>query len=328
LVASWTFVLVATGVYLWWPRSKRKRRRDGVLVPRWNARNPRIRWRDVHAITGVMFSLVTVFFLLSGMVWTGFWSPHVLQKVKNVTSQDYPQALLDGVTSTKVGDLPTGSTITWSSSTLPVPLSGEQGSAVQHAGHHGVNKLTWDPKDGAPIDAIVATAQQHFRPGYAIFMPADESGSYVVATGEDLDPQPVASVLDGRTMFVDQYTTQPLASIPESGFDLLPKAIDWGVSVHTGREWGWVSQALALTGTLAILLSVVTSLVMWRARRPKGLGAPRKEPNRRRMLGVLVITLGLGMVFPLLGLSIVVLLALEYLLIRRVPRLSRTFGTQ
>jgi uncharacterized iron-regulated membrane protein len=328
LVACWTVVLVVSGVYLWWPRGKRKRRRDGVIVPRWNARNRRVRWRDVHAITGVLFSFVTLFFLISGLAWTGFWGPQVLTRAMDVTNGNYPAALLEGATSTKAGDLTTGFKPGWASSNLPVPLSGEPGSPVQHAGHHRVGTLTWDPSQGAPLDAVVTTAQQQYQPGFAIFMPADETGVYTVFAGPDVDPKPVQRAGQGGTMFIDQYTAQPVANLPESSYAFGARALDWSISVHEGREWGWISQTLTLFGTLALLLSVATSLVMWRARRPKGLGAPRKEPNRKRMLGVVVITLGLGVLFPLLGLSIVVLLLLEYLLIRRVPRLSRTFGMQ
>ena len=328
LVASWSLVLVITGVYLWWPRGKRKRRTDGVLVPRWNARNRRIRWRDVHAITGVLFSFVTVFFLISGLAWTGFWSPQVLTRVMDRTNNNYPQQLLDGASSTKVEDLTNGTKVGWASSQLPVPISGESGNVAQHAGHHGVGKLSWDPSEGAPLDAIVTTAQQHYKPGFAIFFPADETGVYTVGSYPDVDPKPTQKASEGGTMFVDQYTAQPIANLPNTSYAFGARAFDWSISVHEGREWGLVNQLLVLLATLAILVSVATSLVMWRARRPKGLGAPRKEPNRKKMLGVLVITLGLGVVFPLLGLSIVVLLALEYLLIRRVPRLSRTFGTQ
>jgi uncharacterized iron-regulated membrane protein len=69
-------------------------------------------------------------------------------------------------------------------------------------------------------------------------------------------------------------------------------------------------------------------MVMWRKRRPKGLGPPRKEPNRKLGFGVLVITTALGVLFPLLGLSILVILVLEFLVIRRVPRLARIFGAE
>ena len=40
------------------------------------------------------------------------------------------------------------------------------------------------------------------------------------------------------------------------------------------------------------------------------------------------IMIALGALFPLLGLSMLVILALEFLVIRRVPCLARMFGTE
>lgn len=85
---------------------------------------------------------------------------------------------------------------------------------------------------------------------------------------------------------------------------------------------------LTLFGTLALLLSTATAVVMWRKRRPRGIGAPRRPLNRRLGAGVVAITLGLGIVFPMLGLSILVLLALDFLVIRRVPPLARVLGAR
>ena len=331
LVACWSVVLVVTGVYLWWPRGRTRRRGssrgDGVLVPRWNARNRRIRWRDVHAITGVVFSGVTLFFLISGLAWTGFWSPQVLTRVMDVTNTNYPQQLLDGATSTQVGDLTEFKT-GWASSQLPVPVTGESGNIAQHAGHQGVGLISWDPSKGAPLDAVVATAQQHYAPGFAIFFPSDPTGVYTVGSYPDVDPKPVQKAGDGGTMFVDQYTAAVVADLPEAGYKIGARAFDWSISLHEGREYGLVNQLLVLVATLAILVSVATSLVMWRARRPKGLGAPRKEPDRRLLAGVVVITVGFGLVFPLLGASLVVVLLLDLLLVRRVPRLARALGAR
>lgn len=98
--------------------------------------------------------------------------------------------------------------------------------------------------------------------------------------------------------------------------------------MHEGREWGLASQLLTLVGTLAILVSAATSVVMWYNRRPKGLGAPRRVYSRSAMAGLAAITLTLGVVFPLLGLSLVALLVFDFLILRNVPPLARAFGVR
>jgi uncharacterized iron-regulated membrane protein len=314
LVASWTIVLVVTGLYLWWPRGRQKRRLAGVVVPRWSARNRRIRWRDLHAVTGVLFAFITLFFVVSGLAWTGFWGPNVLTRVMDTTNNNYPPEILEGATSTVVADQGRAG---WASGQLPVPLSG----AAPDPG-----SVSWDPTQRAPIDVVVAEAQKEFGTGFGITMPVGETDVYTVGKYADVDPQPVQSATDGGTMFVDQYSAQPIAVLPWSDFTFGAKAFDWSISVHEGREWGWISQVLVLIAALALLVSVASSLVMWRKRRPRGLGAPRREPDRKLALGVLTITLVLGVMFPLLGGSILAILIFEVLLIRRVPRLARAFG--
>ena len=71
---------------------------------------------------------------------------------------------------------------------------------------------------------------------------------------------------------------------------------------------------------------MASSVVMWRKRRPRGVGAPRRVPNRRLGAGVVVITLALGVFFPLLGLSILAVVALDFLVVRRIGPLRRALG--
>src|SRR5689334_12450119 len=72
IVAGWTIVMLVTGLYLWWPRGKRKSFRAAFLV-RKRERNKRLFWRDLHAVTGVMFAFFIFAFMITGLVWTGVW---------------------------------------------------------------------------------------------------------------------------------------------------------------------------------------------------------------------------------------------------------------
>lgn len=327
IIAGWAILLLVTGIILWWPRGVRRTTMRGVLVPRWRHNSSRVTWRDVHAITGVLFAFISLFFLVTGMAWTGWWGTKY-QEVATKVGSSYPDALLNGVSSTKVGDLATTGKTPWASSSLPVALSGEPGNKATHIQHHGAGVVSWDPTKGAPLDAVVTSAQKlGFKPGYAIFFPADETGSYSVNLGPDLDPAPNQSALDARVAFIDQYTAEPLQSVNFSQFGVMAQATDLGISLHEGREWGIWSQLLALLGTVAILLSCATSLVMWRKRRPKGVGAPKRVPSRRATVTVLGVGVGLGILFPLLGLSIAAVLILDLFVIRRIKPLARIFGS-
>jgi uncharacterized iron-regulated membrane protein len=164
------------------------------------------------------------------------------------------------------------------------------------------------------------------RPGTTITFPYDRTSSYAVSLFPDNDVEPNQNALNERFAFVDQYTAKPVGDFRYGQFGAMAQATDLGIALHEGRQFGLVNQVLALLGTLALLLSCATAIVMWRKRRPKGIGAPRRAPNRRLGTGVVAITLGLGVFFPLLGISILALLIFDFVLVKHVPPLRRALG--
>ena len=67
VAASLSMVLLASGLYLWWPRGGGIGR---ALVPNLSARG-RALWKELHRTTGFWISAVLFVFLLSGLSWTG-----------------------------------------------------------------------------------------------------------------------------------------------------------------------------------------------------------------------------------------------------------------
>lgn len=340
IVAGWTILLLATGTYLFWPRGGRRGWRK-ALSPRFGAKstNRRVAWRDVHAITGIVFAFVTLFFLVTGMMWTGWWGAKY-SEVTTKLGSTYPAGMWDGAESRTADSIKRTGKGGWLSVNAPVFPSGTKpvgtGSTFQnrpgqsaHVGHHHAATVAWEPGDAAPVDAIVSTAQRAGYPaGFSLTFPEGETGSWAVWYGPDSDPRPKVSATDERMMYVDQYTAQPIRDFTWGQFGAGAKAIDLGISIHEGRELGWWTQVLMLVATLAILVSCATSLVMWRKRKPRGLGAPRRTSfaRRRDAVVVVVIAVAIGAFFPLLGLSMLVVLALDLLVIRRVGPLRRAFA--
>ncbi|HWW25695.1 MAG TPA: PepSY domain-containing protein, partial [Caulobacter sp.] len=78
IVAGWAIVLVATGVFLWWPRDQSA----GVVTVRGPLRK-RVFWRDLHAVTGLFAGVVIVFLAATGMPWSAFWG----QEVRKITTE-------------------------------------------------------------------------------------------------------------------------------------------------------------------------------------------------------------------------------------------------
>jgi len=321
LIAGWTVVLVVTGVYLWWPRGRGGRRLKGVLIPRFNLGGSRIKWRDVHAVTGVMFAFIFMFFLITGMMWTNIWGAKYGEAAASF-NETFPEVASESTLPT-VGETVGEGRTSWAQSQLPVLPSGKP---VGDREHHG-GSIEWDPSAGAPLDAVVATAQENgFSTGYALWWPEDEVGSWAVFRYPDTGSKPNQSALDEKVLFIDQYTAAPIGSYSFGDYGVFAMATDFGISLHEGREWGLISQFLALSGTLAILTSSATAVVMWYKRRPQGLGAPRRIYSPSAMAGLVAITLTLGVFFPLVGLSLVALLIIDFAILRNIPPLARFFG--
>jgi uncharacterized iron-regulated membrane protein len=124
---------------------------------------------------------------------------------------------------------------------------------------------------------------------------------YTVSIAAD-DPR------QSRTLHIDQYSGAMLANSGWEEFGAVPRAVELGIALHEGRLFGLPNQLLMLFAALTAILLPVTGLVMWWRRRPQGrLGAPAM-PQLRFMPGLLAIIVLLGLAFPLVGVSLTVVL--------------------
>ena len=115
----------------------------------------------------------------------------------------------------------------------------------------------------------------------------------------------------------------------QSGFaekKLLDRAIGIGVAAHEGYLFGWFNLVLGVLTCVGLILMSVSGFILWRKRKPDSvLGAPPAMPTRVGF-AVVAITLGLALFLPLLAISLVALLVIEFALLRRVTSLSQWLG--
>lgn len=71
IAASLAIIMIATGLYLHWPRNGSGWR--AALVPQLSLRK-RALWKSIHGVTGMWISLILLVFLLSGLSWAGIWA--------------------------------------------------------------------------------------------------------------------------------------------------------------------------------------------------------------------------------------------------------------
>lgn len=322
LAACWALVLLITGLYLWLPRNGFTIL--GTFIPRLWSKNKRVFWRDLHAVTGFYGVLLVGFLILTGLPWSGFWGETFAQ-----VSGRFPAQMWDQVPQSTVltGSLNQhGQVVPWAVEQLPMPQSSGSGHE-HHAGQSsaGFTTSVAGVPPGTPVnlDSIVALAQAKGAPtGFTVSFPEDKTGVYTVSAFPN-DPT------QEMTMHIDQYSGNVLADIKWQDYGLVPKAVEMGIAIHMGRYFGLGNQLLMLFACLIVIILCVSGAVMWWQRRPKqagSIGAPALPPYVQQWRVPLAIVAVLGIVFPLVGLSLVIVLLLDYFVLSRIPVLKRIFN--
>ena len=156
-----------------------------------------------------------------------------------------------------------------------------------------------------------------------VAVPSTEDGVFSVIGYAFDAPQ------DERTVHVDRFGGDVVSTYGFDDYPALAKVVSLGIGLHEGRSLGAWSFAGSALMCLAVIFSCITGPLMWWRRRPKGatMGAPRGRMPIRATPLLAVAIVGLGVFLPLFGLSLLVVLVLDQLVIRRVPRLGAFFGS-
>jgi uncharacterized iron-regulated membrane protein len=285
IVAGWAIVLVVSGVFLWWPRG----RSGGVYTVRGRP-SQRTWWRDLHAVTGAVAAVTIVFLAVTGMPWSAYWGKQ-FGRLTNDWGVGLPKHLWGKPASTPplsaLGDAP------WTLTQAPLPESTPATQAF------GLNQAL------RRFDAMGLPA------GTPVSLPTGPKGVYTAMSMPD-------DVMQQRVVHLDRYAGHVLADVGYRDYGVAGRAVEWGIQLHTGRQFGWLNQLVMLTGCLAIVGLAVSAVVMWWKRRPRGrLAAPPRRSGDRAAKGALVTAAALGVFYPLLGASMVAALVIDILVPRR-----------
>ncbi len=288
LAAGWAIVLVVTGAILWWPR-----RSQGLL------RGSRRLWRRVHGWTGTFAGAVILFLALTGMPWSAVWGQQA-RALTNAAGWGRPQA-----PPAAGGWTPGPATAHAAHGAAPWALQGE-GLA------HSSAPVPVDR--AATLDAVVQTALARGLPRpFSVALSDDPALAWSVT-------HMAARAQDQRTLYVDP-TGKVVADIGYGDFGPAAQAIEWGVATHQGRQYGALNRWIMLAGCVAIWILALSGLAMWWIRRPKGrLGAPPRPLSRRSSILLAAVVTPLALLFPLVGASLILGLAIDLVLQRLTAR--------
>ncbi|MFM0741371.1 PepSY domain-containing protein [Paraburkholderia xenovorans] len=341
LAACWTLVMIGTGIALWWPREKTTVR--AALLPRFTLKG-RPLWKNLHAVMGIWLALGAIAFVLSGLPWTGSWGQQfkalataanlgappgswgglplrsvlpgavAAQKTRaDATTQTQTvqttqathgehaehEAKMDSMPGMVMDDLPLPLT-PWAVGKVPVPSS----TQVQTQA---------DRPQAWPLGRIVAlVASLGVTSGYDLVLPNSATGVYTVSY---FPADPKAE----RTMYIDQYSGTVLKDIRYGDYGAVSKAVSYGTALHMGRYFGLVNQILCAAISLGLAGMAITGCVMWWKRRPqRSLGAPSRERAAPPMRGWKTGLVLLGIVFPLMGATLLAVWIADRMIFARV----------
>lgn len=308
LAACWAVVMALTGYFLVVKGRKARRRsrekgQPGSLL------------RSRHASIGLVAGAGLLLLLVSGLPWTGFWGAKVqeLATDRGTSMWSTDPGAVSEPTSRLDESLPHShaTDVPWALGGSEVPTSTADGEGSV-----------------ANLDTAVTQADREgLRHPFTVALPAadpSEPGVYSVI-GYAFD-----APSDERTLHVDRYDGEVVAAYGYDDYPALAKVVSQGIGLHEGRSLGLVSFWGAAAMCLAVVFMSVTGPVMWWRRRPRGaaaLGAPRGRMPLRATPALLVGVVALGVLLPLFGLSLIAVLVLDQVVLRRVPALSQWFAT-
>jgi uncharacterized iron-regulated membrane protein len=202
-----------------------------------------------------------------------------------------------------------------------VEASSEHEAHKEHQGHAGM-KQEPSPARIRGFDRVTAVARDaHLAEPVTLAPPSAKNPNWLVRSNSQNRPLQ-------ETLHIEPKNFDVIKREDFSGKPLIDKVIGVGVAAHEGHLFGVANQLLGLFTAISFLTLVVTSMLMWLRRRPKGaLGAPPAPATPPRLAPALVLLiLAIGVFLPTLGVSLVLVFGFETIARRFLPGVSRWLG--
>ncbi|APE44691.1 hypothetical protein BOO69_15710 [Sulfitobacter alexandrii] len=309
IAASLAIVLIASGLYLHWPRGGTGWRK--ALAPQLRSRG-RGFWKSLHGVTGFWISLLLLVFLVSGLSWAGVWGTQMMQAWNTFPAEKWGAPTSDATHASM--NHGTAEEVPWGLEQTPMPASGSLA---------GVTAIRGD----VTLDKVADFARTlGFDGRFQINLPADESGVWTIShdSMSNDGPDPTAD----RTLHIDRYTGNVLADVRFADYSPYAKAMAVGIAFHEGDLGVW-NLMLNTLFCLSVIVVSLSGLVMWWKRRPvsaRGLAAPPRPADAPFWKGAALLVVALGVLFPLGGAAILAALLIDVTLLRLLPGMRRALS--
>ncbi|WP_414718405.1 PepSY-associated TM helix domain-containing protein [Thaumasiovibrio subtropicus] len=309
IAASLTILLLVTGIYLWLPSDNASK--AGFLKIRRN-NGTRTMMRDIHANLGGTLAIILLFFVISGLAWAGFWGGQFVQPWNTFPAQKWSDVPLSDMNHKQLNHL-AEEEVPWNLELTPVPASHQH-----HVETHQNNSTGYS----IDIDTLIADIESLGYIKYKLYFPRGETGVFTVSantmSGDITNPT------QDRTTHFDQYSGEVLADVNWNDYGVVAKLMAAGIALHQG-DISVVNKVVNLLLCIAFIVISVTGIMMWWKRRPQNairLGAPPRFTQPGIWKSALVTLLLISVAFPLAGATILVVLAIDALIVKKVKRLN------
>jgi uncharacterized iron-regulated membrane protein len=194
--------------------------------------------------------------------------------------------------------------------------------ADEHAGHGAANARTSaGVASYRALNRFAPIAQAaHLAPPVLIAPPSGASTQWTARSDTQNRPQRV-------TLQWDENTATILSRQRFSDRPLMDRIVGVGVAAHEGQLFAPLNQVLGLVTTAGLITLSVSAIVLWWRRRPAGvLGAPPAVYRPKLAWTLFAIVAVLGVLLPLLGATLIGVLCIEQLVLRRLPAAREFLG--
>ncbi|GAB3213385.1 PepSY-associated TM helix domain-containing protein [Marinactinospora endophytica] len=274
LAASWLAPVALGGAVLWIARRRRRGERlRGVLLPRPGAPG-RSRLMAVHGAIGVWALVGLLFLSATGLTWSRFAGENVAD-IRAALSWQTP------VVATEV----------------PAASAGPVGVDV------GIDHVVQSAREAGLTAAV------------EVVPPVSEGSAYTVTELDKQWPTNLDSVA------VAPATGEVVDELRFADYPLMAKLSRWGIDAHMGLLFGVANQLLLTALVLGLLTMMTLGYRMWWRRRPTGATGPAfgRPPGRGAtrelpwwaLAVVAAVAVGLGVLMPLFGISLLAFLAVD-----------------
>lgn len=307
--ASLGIVMLVSGLWLHWPRDGAWRK-SFMPALRLSSRGG---WKALHGAVGLWASALGLFFLVTGLSWSGVWGEKLVQAWSTFPAEKWEAVPLSDKTHASMNHDSTKE-VPWGLEQTPIPESGSMQGAVGVVGP-------------VTLDSVATFARTlGFDGRFQIAIPQEETDVWTIS--HDSMSKDGPNPLGDRTLHIDRYTGKVLADVRFKDYSLGAKAMAAGVALHEGDTGLW-NLILNTVFCLSMIILPVSGLVMWWKRRPAGAGrlaAPPAPQGAGFWWGGAAVIGLLGLAFPLGGAAMLAIVVIDRTLLRWTPTLRQTLS--